>query len=101
MVQDLLCGAQKSVWSQFPLLGDSTSQEGSLSLTWVFFYVFHEPLGTQMEFCPGERVRKALELESSTEGGRLEESLGKPHLLGCHIYFGQSGEIKTRERPFL
>lgn len=53
-----------------------------------------------MEFCPEGRVRKGLELESSTEGGSLGESLGKPHLLGCHIYFGQSGEIKTKGRPF-
>lgn len=48
-----------------------------------------------MEFCPGE-PKEGLDLESSAEGGRLQESPGKP-LLSCHIYFGQLGEIKTKK----
>lgn len=51
-----------------------------------------------MEFCLEESQKNGLDLESSAEGGGLEESLGKP-LLNCHIYFGQLGEMKTKERP--
>lgn len=52
-----------------------------------------------MELVLSRRESQKKGLESSTEGGGLEESLGKPHLLGCHIYFGQLVETKTKERP--